>query len=254
MGEWQLGEWGTGLPVARGRRTGCSVAATSLRERSRSIPDPMPAVGRSLRPCATGGRSAGRLAGCGTRPRRRASGRPCPAHQHACRPGTPRARQRSRGPTGQLPTGAPPVSLPARCCLRAPQCRAQVRTTRRAIRIRARGTGGSPLKVIGYSASGQGYPGCAGETGWLSASGSAPRLRRHPWAQHAEAAVASAGIVRYGVGVFGADGFIARPWPTDRGARTFRPEHLPRPMAPLRALSSAPGARPGARPRRWPAR
>jgi hypothetical protein len=172
---------GTGLPVARGRRTGCSVAATSLRERSRSIPDPMPAVGPSLRPCATGGRSAGRLAGCGTRPRRRASGRPCPAHQHACRPGTPRARQRSRGPTGQLPTGAPPVSLPARCCLRAPQCRAQVRTTRRAIRIRARGTGGSPLKVIGYSASGPGYPGCAGETGWLSASGRAPRLRRHPW-------------------------------------------------------------------------
>jgi hypothetical protein len=83
-------------------RTGCSIAATSLRERSRSIPDPMPAVGPSLRPCTTGGRSADHLAGCGTRPRRRASGRPCPAHQHACRAGTPRARQRSQEPTGQL--------------------------------------------------------------------------------------------------------------------------------------------------------
>ena len=44
------------------------------------------------------------------------------------------------------------------------------------------------------------------------------------------------------------------PAAPDRAARTFRPEHLPGPMASPRALSSAPGAQPGAQPRRWPAR
>ncbi len=88
--------------VSRSRRTNLMLCRGDEPPRAIKIPDPMPAVGPSLRPCATGGRSArsaARRAGSCTRPRRLASGppclRPCSARQHARGPRTPRARQHS---------------------------------------------------------------------------------------------------------------------------------------------------------------
>ncbi len=91
------------------------------------ISAPMPAVGPSLRPCATGGRSAGRPAGSCTRPRWRASGPPVPtavlstSTSNAC-------QELPFGSAHENPPGGFPrehyrVLLPARCCLRAPKFR-----------------------------------------------------------------------------------------------------------------------------------
>jgi hypothetical protein len=64
-----------------------------------------------------------------------------------------------RNPPGSFPPGRYRVPWPARCCLVDPEVPAQVRTTRTAARIRAPGTGGTPLKVIRLFPSGPGSPG-----------------------------------------------------------------------------------------------
>jgi hypothetical protein len=132
-------------------RTGCSVAAASLGERSRSIPDLMPAVGPSLRPCAAGGRSAGRPAGCGReRDGERPGGRARCRAQHT----NMRAGQDSSRPATLTRTHRTASHRSAACLVacpvlpEGPECRAVVCTTRRTTGIRARHTGGSPLKVI----------------------------------------------------------------------------------------------------------
>jgi hypothetical protein len=143
--------------------------------RAIKVPDPMPAVGPSVQPCATGGRSAGRPACSGARPRRRVSSPPClppcSAHQHACRPGTPRPRVRSREPAGWLPVRTVPVSGGLPRAGWRPEVPAQV-CHQEATRIWARGGAGTPLKVIWlFPPTVQAPPAYSGETGWLLAIG-----------------------------------------------------------------------------------
>jgi hypothetical protein len=107
--------------------------------RAVKIPDPMPAVGPSLRPCATGGGSAGRLAASCTGPGRRASGPPCLLPCLSTPTCTPaRNSSRSAALTGTHRTashqsGTGPVACPV--LPEGPDVPAQVRTTRRATRI-----------------------------------------------------------------------------------------------------------------------
>lgn len=132
----------------------------------------MPAVGPSVRPCATGGRSAGRPACSGAWPGRRVSSPPCllpcSAHQHACRPGTPRARVRSREPAGWLRLRTVPGSgdLPRAGWVRSTGPGA---TRRRPGSGLAAASGRSGELAV--SPSGTGTLAYAGETGWLLAIG-----------------------------------------------------------------------------------
>ena len=85
--------------MARPRRSGCSVAATRLCERSTSRTRCLRLA--SLRPCATGpaarsARSAGRSTGSSTRSRRRASGRPAVPAAVLSTPACTPARNSSR--------------------------------------------------------------------------------------------------------------------------------------------------------------
>jgi hypothetical protein len=228
--------------------------ATSLRERSRSIPDPMPAV---VRRCGLARPAAGEQAAWlvavpdrdGERPAAVPSTLTCMPARNSSRPATLTRTYRTASHRSATCLVACPV-LPEGPAVPGSGTHHQEGDQDPGSRHRwvaAQGDLAIPPAVQAARA-------VLGETGWLSASGGAPRLRRHPWAHHAEAAVASAGSSSGTVrahSVPTGSSSARGPW---TGARTFRPEHLPRPMAPLRALSSAPGVRPGARPRRWPAR
>ena len=235
-------------------RTGCSVAATSLRERSRSIPDPMPAV---VRRCGLARPAAGEQAAWlvavpdrdGERPAAVPSTLTCMPARNSSRPATLTRTYRTASHRSATCLVACPV-LPEGPAVPGSGTYHQEGDQdpgSRHRRVAAQGDLAIPpavqaaRAVLGKRAGSQqvGVPRDYGVT-------HGPTMLRQPWRRQAHRP-ARCGRIR-------CRRVHRPPAAPGQGARTFRPEHLPRPMAPLRALSSEPGVRPGARPRRWPAR